>query len=130
MAATTVHRSPLSATCRRSILLLWLLLARIGEAALDERREYLVVGVSGGLQDGFPEHVRLDFHSGEPDESKAIFLGRALVRGYKAYLDVMQDGWRQYTVSTLSLIDITVLSLRQMKSTVYSFCSCMQFLRR
>lgn len=61
--------------------------------------EYLVVGVSGGLQDGFPEHIRLDFHSGQRDEVQAIYLGRALVRGYKAYLDVMQPTWRQYTVS-------------------------------
>lgn len=62
-------------------------------------REYLVVGVSGGLQDGFPEHFRLDYHSGERDEVQAIFLGRALVRGYKAFLDVMEPGWRQYSVS-------------------------------
>jgi hypothetical protein len=61
--------------------------------------EYIVVGVSGGLQDGFPEHTRLDYHAGKLDEVQAIFLGRALVRGYKAYLDVMQPTWRQYTVS-------------------------------
>ena len=58
-----------------------------------------MVGVSGGLQDGFPEHARLDYRSGQSDEVKAIFVGRALVRGYKAFLDVMQPGWRQYTVS-------------------------------
>ena len=61
--------------------------------------EYIVVGVSGGLQDGFPEHTRLDYHSDKLDEVQVIFLGRALVRGYKAYLDVMQPTWRQYTVS-------------------------------
>jgi hypothetical protein len=59
--------------------------------------EYIVVGVSGGLQDGLPEHFRLDYHAGERDEVQAIFLRRALVRGYKAYLDVMQPTWRQYT---------------------------------
>lgn len=59
--------------------------------------EYMVIGVSGGLQDGFPDHVKTDYRSGEPDEVKAILLGRALVRGTKAYLDVMQPGWRQYT---------------------------------
>jgi len=61
--------------------------------------EYIAVGVSGGLQDGFPEHTRLDYHAGKLDEVQVIFLGRALVRGYKAYLDVMQPTWRQYTVS-------------------------------
>jgi hypothetical protein len=55
--------------------------------------EYYVIGVSGGLQDGFPERSKMDYKN-----SKAIFLGRALVRGYKAYLDVMQEGWRQYVV--------------------------------
>jgi hypothetical protein len=60
--------------------------------------EYIAVGVSGGLQDGFPEHMRLDYHAGKLDEVQAIFLGRAVVRGgYKAYLDVMQPTWRQYT---------------------------------
>jgi hypothetical protein len=62
--------------------------------------EYIAVGVSGGLQDGFPEHTRLDYHAGKLDEVQAIFLGRAVVRGgYKAYLDEMQPTWRQYTVS-------------------------------
>lgn len=65
----------------------------------DRTREYLIVGVSGGLQDGFPEHNRLDYHSGKKDEVQSIFLGRALVRGYKAFLDVMEPTWRQYTVS-------------------------------
>ena len=60
--------------------------------------EYAIVGVSGGLQDGFPEHVRLDYRSGDPiHEVQAIYVGRGLVRGYKAFLDVMQEGWRQYT---------------------------------
>lgn len=57
--------------------------------------EYIVVGVSGGLQDGFPEHPKMNYQD-ETESVQAIFLGRALVRGYKAYLDVMQEGWRQY----------------------------------
>lgn len=28
---------------------------------------------------------------------QAVFLGRALVRGYKSFLDVMEPDWRQYT---------------------------------
>jgi hypothetical protein len=64
----------------------------------DASPEFVLLGVSGGLQDGFPERFRLDFHPGQKDESRAILLGPALVRGYKSYLDVMQPGWRQYTV--------------------------------
>jgi hypothetical protein len=59
--------------------------------------EYVIVGVSGGLQEGFPEHDRMDYHSGQEDEVPAVFLGRAMVRGYKSYLDVMQATHRQYT---------------------------------
>jgi hypothetical protein len=57
--------------------------------------QYLLVGVSGGLQDGFPERNKMDYGN----ETKAIFIGKALIRGYKAYLDVMEVGYRQYVVS-------------------------------
>jgi hypothetical protein len=60
-------------------------------------RQYLFVGISGGLQKGFPDHNKMDYHVGLEDEVRAIFIGRALVRGCKAFLDVMEDGWRQYT---------------------------------
>jgi hypothetical protein len=33
----------------------------------------------------------------EAEVVKALFVGRALVRGCRAYLDVMQPGWRQYS---------------------------------
>lgn len=65
-------------------------------ASPDPHREYLLVGVSGGLQDGFPERHKMDYHYEKEDEVKAILVGKALVRGYKAFLDVMQAGWRQY----------------------------------
>ena len=58
---------------------------------------YMFLGVSGGLQDGFPDHVKLDYQHGQSGEVQAILIGRALVRGTKAFLDVMQNGWRQYT---------------------------------
>lgn len=57
--------------------------------------EYVIVGVSGGLQKNFPEHSKLDYADGN-ELVEAVFLGRGLVRGYKSYLDVMQDDWRQY----------------------------------
>jgi hypothetical protein len=62
--------------------------------------EYLIVGVSGGLQKNFPEHDKLDYIDIETnDRVEAVFLGRGLVRGYQSYLDVMQEGWRQYDPS-------------------------------
>lgn len=63
----------------------------------QESVQYIAIGVSGGLQEGFPDHVKVDYHPGEKDEVQAVFIGRALVRGTKAYLDVMEPGWRQYT---------------------------------
>jgi len=63
----------------------------------EGNREYIIVGVSGGLQVGFPNHNKIDYHPGEDDEVQGVFLGRALVRGYKSYLDVMEPDWRQYT---------------------------------
>ena len=74
-----------------------LLLNNVYTRILADNPEYVMVGVSGGLQAGFPEHFRMDYHSGMEDEVPAVFLGRALVRGYKSYLDVMQPEWRQYT---------------------------------
>ena len=67
------------------------------ETCSGDDQSYTLIAVSGGLQDGFPDHNKLDYHAGASDEVKAIFIGRALVRGTKAFLDVMQEGWRQYT---------------------------------
>lgn len=72
-----------------------ILLVRPSFASSSEN-SYVIIGVSGGLQDGFPSRSRLDFNPGLPDESKAIFVGRALVHGYKAYLDLVEEGWIQY----------------------------------
>jgi hypothetical protein len=66
--------------------------------------KYLLVGVSGGLQDGFPERSKMDYI--QYDEvtnttitiTPAIYIGKALIRGYKAFLDVMEMGYRQYMV--------------------------------
>ena len=66
------------------------------EASKASDQHYVVVGVSGGLQDGFPDHAKMDYHQGEDDTVKAIFVGRGLVRGAKAFLDVMESGYRQY----------------------------------
>jgi hypothetical protein len=67
---------------------------------------YLLIGVSGTLQDGFPLRDRLDYTSPSPcndtapgDENKhvpAILIGKALVRGFKAYLDIKEPEWREF----------------------------------
>lgn len=41
-------------------------------------------------QEGFAARSWLDYHAGLADESKAILVGNALVKGYKAFLDVKQ----------------------------------------
>ena len=93
----------LALRCARTIIVYTLLFATISSwrggysEAKECHQEYIIVGVSGGLQAGFPDHKNLDYHPGLKDEVQAVFLGRALVRGYKSYLDVMEPEWRQYT---------------------------------
>jgi hypothetical protein len=60
---------------------------------------YILVGVSGTLQDGFELRDRLDYvyeSSGNSQTVPATFVGTALVRGYKAYFDVKPKGYREY----------------------------------
>ncbi|CAN0307842.1 unnamed protein product, partial [Ectocarpus sp. 6 AP-2014] len=71
-------------------------LARAATTTPDKDTTYHLVGVSGGLQDGFAARHWLDYHSGREDESKALLVGNALVKGYKAFLDVKQKGWREH----------------------------------
>lgn len=71
--------------------------------------KYLLIGVSGGLQDGFPERSKMDYvHYDDRTNTTttitpAIFIGKALIRGYKAFLDVMESGHRQYVVRLINL---------------------------
>ncbi|CAM9668946.1 unnamed protein product, partial [Hapterophycus canaliculatus] len=37
-----------------------------------------------------------DYRSGLEDESKALLVGNALVKGHKAFLDIKHKGWREY----------------------------------
>lgn len=67
---------------------------------------YLLIGVSGTLQDGFPLRDRLDYTSPSPSTGRAtgdkdehvpaILIGKALVRGFKAYLDIKEPEWREF----------------------------------
>ena len=62
---------------------------------------YSLIGVSGGLQEGFPAHAKLHYQDTDNGSVvKALFLGRGLVRGYKAFLDLMEPSWREYTPET------------------------------
>jgi hypothetical protein len=75
-------------------------------ASGSSEASYLLIGVSGTLQDGFPLRDRLDYTSPSPcndtapgDENKhvpAILIGKALVRGFKAYLDIKEPEWREF----------------------------------
>jgi hypothetical protein len=83
-----------------------------GRGRSDQAQSYMLLGVSGTLQEGFPLRPRLDYNaSAAPDNDDdnnnnncskgppyvpAVFIGRALVRGFKAYLDVKDPGWREY----------------------------------
>jgi hypothetical protein len=82
------------------------------------RQQYLLIGVSGGLQDGFPDRRKLDYEN-EDEVVKAIFLGRALIRGYKAYLDVMQEGWRQYVPASSSSTEPRLINSNVFASGCY-----------
>ncbi|CAJ1953885.1 unnamed protein product [Cylindrotheca closterium] len=63
----------------------------------DSTVSYYMLGVSGGLQDGYPHRKNLDYTNPETGETvKAILLGKVFVRGYKSYMDVMESEWRQY----------------------------------
>jgi len=78
-----------------SVLLAWVLLFLV-LPIINAETEYMLIGVSGGLQEGFPAHSKLHYEKEGEQKVKALFLGRGLVRGYKAFLDVMEPGWREY----------------------------------
>lgn len=60
---------------------------------------YVLLAVSGTLEEGFELRENLDyrpFGSDGPGRVNATFLGKALVRGYKAFLDIKNPTWREY----------------------------------
>jgi hypothetical protein len=61
--------------------------------------KFVIVAVSGTLEEGFPLRPNLDFIT-EVDEGNppvlAIFLGKALVRGVKAFLDIKDPMSREF----------------------------------
>ena len=55
-----------------------------------------IVAVSGTLEEGFPLRPNLDFEPGTPNEVLSTFLGKALIRGLRANLDIKSPGWREF----------------------------------
>jgi len=78
------------------LYLLNLLLIQSSFSEKEKEVPYVLVGISGTLQDGFPLRDRLDYMDHEGSHIPAILVGKALVRGYKAYLDIKESGWREY----------------------------------
>jgi hypothetical protein len=73
-------------------------LANYNDQCLSDtsRREvsYAILAVSGTLEEGFPLRKNLDYDG--PPSVNATFLGKALVRGHKCFLDIKNPGWREY----------------------------------
>jgi len=57
---------------------------------------FTIVAVSGTLEEGFPLRPNLDYQPGTPNEVLSTFLGRALIRGLRAHLDIKSSGWREF----------------------------------
>jgi len=66
---------------------------------------YVLLAVSGTLEEGFELRRNMDYvgtNGGQQDRVNATFLGKALVRGYKGYLDIKNPNWREYKDTTKS----------------------------
>lgn len=63
-----------------------------------EKISYVLLAVSGTLEEGFELRRNLDYRPSDDDASSvnATFLGKALVRGYKSFLDIKNPTWREY----------------------------------
>lgn len=60
-----------------------------------EGSDFIMLAVSGTLEEGFPLRPNLDFVS-PTERVDAIFLGRALIRGLRAYLDMKDPDSREF----------------------------------
>jgi len=85
-------------------------------SATTQPISYVLLAVSGTLEEGFELRRHLDYRSSassyddDTDNSNetrggttahdnvvpATFLGKVLVRGYKSFLDIKNPGWREY----------------------------------
>jgi hypothetical protein len=60
-----------------------------------EADDYVMVAVSGTLEEGFPLRPNLNYVS-PTERVDAVFLGRALIRGLRAYLDMKDPASREF----------------------------------
>lgn len=65
------------------------------ECTNGSKTKFNIVAVSGTLEEGFPLRRNLDFDE-DGESVKAVFLGKALIRGLKANLDIKSPGWREF----------------------------------
>jgi hypothetical protein len=60
-----------------------------------DQGDFVIVAVSGTLEEGFPLRPNLDFIT-PTERVNAIFLGHALVRGLRAFLDIKDPNSREF----------------------------------
>jgi hypothetical protein len=60
-----------------------------------EAADYVMVAVSGTLEEGFPLRPNLNYIS-PTERVDAVFLGHALIRGLRAYLDMKDPASREF----------------------------------
>jgi hypothetical protein len=67
------------------------------QGAVCREISYVLLAVSGTLEEGFELRKNMDyrpFGDDGPGRVNATFLGNALVRGYKSFLDIKNPTWR------------------------------------
>ncbi len=67
----------------------------VPECASGSTTKFNIVAVSGTLEEGFPLRGNLDFNE-DGETVNSIFLGKALIRGLRANLDIKSPGWREF----------------------------------
>ena len=70
-----------------------------GSSIACQEIHYVLLAVSGTLEEGFELRPNLDYRphgNSNLGRVNATFLGKALVRGYKSFLDIKNPTWREY----------------------------------
>mmetsp|Transcript_21934 Transcript_21934/g.31783 ORF Transcript_21934/g.31783 Transcript_21934/m.31783 type:complete len:360 (+) Transcript_21934:62-1141(+) len=77
-----------------------------------EKISYVLLAVSGTLEEGFELRENLDYRphkSNNVGRVNATFLGKALVRGYKSFLDVKNPSWREYKTEGFKTVNPAIV---------------------
>lgn len=67
----------------------------VPECANGSTTKFIIVAVSGTLEEGFPLRPNLDFNE-DGETVNSIFLGKALIRGLRANLDIKNTTSREF----------------------------------